>query len=143
MESQSQRRKERSEALPSLNAEIDALNLARDTAAVSKLGVHSHLPAPPSTQSGLVLLQSMQMDRWMTNVGFSDHEVGFVDLGLSCAGICQDLKRGMNGRGSISLANTFLMRLRNRRRGLCTYITTRRFTTLSIAELRLGSGVTS
>ena len=38
MESQSQGRKGRSEALPSLNADIDTLNLARDTAAVKQAG---------------------------------------------------------------------------------------------------------
>ena len=39
----------------------------------------------------------------------------FVELSLSCAGICQDLESGMNGGGYISLANPFSMR---QRRGL-------------------------
>ena len=47
------------------------------------------------------------------------NEKMIVELGLSCAGTCQDLESGMNGRGYISLANPFSMR---QRRGLHMFL---------------------
>ena len=98
METKSRRQKRRDDSLPSLNAAIDALNLARETTNVK--------PAKDWFYAADTLLTTIRVsfllvDRLPMSLGLGDQpiEAGCVKLGLACAGACQTLDLRMRGGG--------------------------------------------
>ena len=95
MATKSQRPKRREDVLSSLNAAIDALNLAKEVSTIA--------PAKAAfcTTSGLLttirVIQESMVD-----------EVDYVKLGLACAEVCKILDRGMNRRREDQLSQPAL-----------------------------------
>jgi hypothetical protein len=98
MATNSQRPKERSGVVSTLNVTIEALNLAKEISSitpakavfgsVSALLTMIKVPFPPPTTSS----------RLTFNQESTINEQDYVDLGFNCADICGALDRGTNGK---------------------------------------------
>lgn len=98
MKTKPQRPKGPGDTLSSLSTAIYTLDLARDTASVG--------PAKEVFGSASILLATLRVRSLLIHVGrlltgtqdSRIEELDFVELGLTCAEVCQALDRGINGR---------------------------------------------
>ena len=97
MDATSRRPKRRDGILSSLNAAIDAMNIAKD--------VMDLAPAKAVFASVSVILTMIKVHflrlRMCCHSCTQDtmvNEMDYVDLGLACADVCRALDRGMGGR---------------------------------------------
>ena len=110
METKPQPLKRPDTVLPSLNAAIDTLDLARDTTSVK--------PAEDAFRSAShlltvirVCLVSARANQSLADTLTQDSmikEVDCVELGLKCAGVCRVLDQGINGRRQAQLNRSTL-----------------------------------
>jgi len=108
MATKSQRPNGQDGALSSLSTAIDALNLAKSSASIT--------PAKAAFDSTSVLLTTIVVgsflptlvDCWLMYTGSMINEVDYVEPGLACAGVCEALDRGINGRRVNQLSQSVL-----------------------------------
>ena len=99
MDANSQRPKHRHRVLSSLNAAIDAMNIAKD---VMNITPAKAVFASVSVMLGMIKVHFLLLYvcRFLVD-GAQDsmiNEADYVDLGLSCADVCLALDRGMSGK---------------------------------------------
>ena len=105
----SQRPKGRDGALPTLDAIIQILNLAKDTCDI--------LPARAVFGAAIVLLTMIRVrfppSRELKHLVYRVQDTmvndkDYVDLGMACADVCQALDRGLKGRRLDQLSQSVL-----------------------------------
>ena len=110
METKLQRPKDSDGALPSLNAAINTLDIAKDKTSVK--------PVKDVFSSAGILLNTIRVSLIPTNVSRLPADVSTqdsmikdadcVELGLTCADVCQVLDRRINGRRQEQISQSAL-----------------------------------
>ena len=109
MDTKFQRSKGRDGVLSSLNMAIEALNLAKEISSITPAKAVFGSVSAVLTMIRVPFLQFSAIRSMFTRSQDSmTNKLDYVELGLSCADVCQALNRGMNGKQLAELSQSVL-----------------------------------